>query len=79
MKSSTSQRASFARSAFLLSAIAALAAAPAEYQVTGVKTLIVSHTGIVYEKDLVPDTLATFQKMELFDPDSSWQPTEDQW
>jgi hypothetical protein len=57
----------------------ALAAAPAEYQVTGVKTFIVSHTGIVYEKDLGPDTLEIFRKMELFDPDSSWQPTEDQW
>lgn len=57
----------------------ALAAAPAEYQVTGVKTFIVSHTGIVYEKDLGPDTLEVFQKMELFDPDSSWQPTDDQW
>jgi hypothetical protein len=57
----------------------ALAAAPADYQVTGVKTFIVSHTGIVYEKDLGPDTLAAFQKMELFDPDDSWKPTEDEW
>ena len=56
-----------------------LAAAPAEYQVTGVKTFIVSHTGIVYEKDLGPDTLETFQKLELFNPDDSWQPTEDGW
>jgi hypothetical protein len=57
----------------------ALAAAPAEYQVTGVKTFIVSHTGIVYEKDLGPDTLEAFQKMELFNPDDSWKPTEDEW
>ena len=57
----------------------ALAAAPAEYQVTGVKTFIVSHTGIVYEKDLGPDTLEAFQKMELFNPDESWKPTEDEW
>lgn len=57
----------------------ALAAAPADYQVTGVKTFIVSHTGIVYEKDLGPETLAAFQKMELFDPDDSWTPTEDEW
>jgi len=57
----------------------ALAAAPAEYQVSGVKTFIVSHTGIVYEKDLGPDTLDAFQKMELFNPDDSWQPTEDSW
>ena len=57
----------------------ALAAAPADYQVTGVKTFIVSHTGIVYEKDLGPDTLEAFQKLELFNPDNSWKSTEDQW
>ena len=57
----------------------ALAAAPAEYQVTGVKTFIVSHTGVVYEKDLGPDTLEAFQKMEVFNPDDSWKPTEDGW
>lgn len=57
----------------------ALAAAPAEYQVTGVKTFIVSHTGVVYEKDLGPETLAAFEKMELFNPDDTWVATEDQW
>ena len=57
----------------------ALAAAPAEYQVTGVKTFIVSHTGIVHEKDLGKDTLDAFQKLELFNPDDSWKPTEDEW
>ena len=34
----------------------ALAAAPAEYRVTGVKTFIVSNDGVVYEKDLGPET-----------------------
>lgn len=57
----------------------ALAAAPAEYQVTGVKTFIVSHTGVVYEKDLGAKTLDLFQEMDRFNPDKSWQPTEDQW
>src|SRR5271154_7014960 len=32
----------------------ALVAAPAEYNVTGVRTFMVSHNGIVYEKDLGP-------------------------
>jgi hypothetical protein len=32
----------------------ALAAAPAEYRVTGVKTFIVGPDGVVYEKDLGP-------------------------
>ena len=57
----------------------ALAAAPAEYRVTGVKTLIVSYEGIVYQKDLGPDTLKTFREMELYNPDKSWAPTNDTW
>ncbi len=57
----------------------ALAAAPAEYRVTGVETFIVSHDGTVYEKDLAPDTLKTFQSMDRFNPDKTWHPTEDQW
>jgi hypothetical protein len=52
----------------------ALVAAPAEYDVTGVRTFIVSHDGVVYEKDLGPTTLDEFQKMELFNPDKSWTP-----
>jgi hypothetical protein len=55
----------------------ALVAAPAEYGETGFKTFMVSHTGVVYEKDLGPTTLETFQKMELFDPDKTWTPVED--
>jgi Protein of unknown function (DUF2950) len=57
----------------------ALAAAPAEYSVTGVKTFIVSYQGIVYQKDLGPDTLKIFREMELYNPDKSWQPTDDNW
>jgi len=55
----------------------ALAAAPAQYRVTGVKTFIVSHDGVVYEKDLGPDTLKTFQSMDRYNPDKSWKVTED--
>jgi hypothetical protein len=50
----------------------ALVAAPAEYGVTGVKTFIVSHDGVIYEKDLGKDTLTTFRKMELYNPDKTW-------
>ena len=57
----------------------ALVAAPAEYKVTGVQTLMVSHAGIVYEKDLGPDTLTAFKSMERFNPDKSWKSTDDQW
>ncbi len=54
----------------------ALAAAPAEYAVTGVKTFIVGHDGVVYEKDLGPKTLDQFRAMDLYNPDSSWKPVE---
>jgi len=52
----------------------ALAAAPAEYNVTGVKTFIVSQDGVVYEKNLGPNTLQAFSKMERFNPDKTWTP-----
>jgi len=52
----------------------ALVAAPADYAVTGVKTFIVSHDGVVYEKDLGPETVDLFRAMERFDPDPTWSP-----
>ena len=55
----------------------ALVAAPAEYEVTGVKSFIVSNDGVVFEKDLGRKTLEAFQKMERFDPDTSWSPVLD--
>jgi hypothetical protein len=55
----------------------ALAAAPAEYRVTGVKTFIVGPDGIVYEKDLGADTLKKFQEMDRYNPDKTWQETDD--
>jgi Protein of unknown function (DUF2950) len=50
----------------------ALIAAPAEYGESGLKTFMVSNTGVVYQKDLGPATLEAFQKMERFNPDKSW-------
>jgi hypothetical protein len=52
----------------------ALVAAPAEYGVTGVKSFMVSHDGVVYEKDLGPKTLDVFSKIERFNPDRTWTP-----
>ncbi len=57
----------------------ALAAAPAQYRVTGVKSFIVGPDGVVYEKDLGPDTLKQFQAMDRYDPDKSWEETDDDW
>jgi hypothetical protein len=57
----------------------ALAAAPAEYRVTGVKSFLVSYDGVVYQKDLGPDTLRIFKAMELYNPDKTWDRTDDNW
>jgi hypothetical protein len=55
----------------------ALAAAPAEYRVTGVKTFIVGPDAKVYEKDLGRDTLKLFQAMDRYNPDKTWHETTD--
>jgi len=57
----------------------ALVAAPADYRVTGVKTFIVGYDGVVYQKDLGPDTLKIFKDMELYNPDKTWTRTDDNW
>jgi len=57
----------------------ALAAAPAQYRVTGVKSFIVGPNGVVYEKDLGSDTVKTFEAMDKYNPDKSWKPTDDDW
>lgn len=56
-----------------------LVAVPAEYRVTGVKTFIVNNDGIVYQKDLGLDSLDIVKKMELYNPDPTWHPTNDEW
>jgi hypothetical protein len=55
----------------------ALAAAPAEYRVTGVKTFIVGPDGKVYEKDFGKDTLKAFRTMDRYNPDNTWHETTD--
>jgi hypothetical protein len=55
----------------------ALVAVPAEYRVTGVKTFMVSHWGVIYEKDLGPDSLKVVKEMVEFNPDKTWRPTRD--
>jgi len=52
----------------------ALIAFPAQYRLTGVKTLMVSHDGVIYEKDLGPNTLELAKQIELFNPDKTWTP-----
>jgi hypothetical protein len=54
----------------------ALVAYPAQYRNSGVMTLIVSHSGQIFQKDLGPQTAAIAEKMSSFNPDSSWQKVE---
>jgi len=56
----------------------ALVAWPAEYRVTGVQTFIVSYDGVVYQKDLGPDTAKTAPAMERYNPDKTWHRTDDE-
>jgi hypothetical protein len=50
----------------------ALVAWPAAHGTSGVKTFIVSHDGIVYEKDLGRETTKLVRSMDRYNPDKSW-------
>jgi len=50
----------------------ALVAWPADYREGGVKTFIVSHDGIVYEKDLGPRTAELARAITAYNPDKTW-------
>lgn len=51
----------------------ALVAWPVRYGDTGVMTFMISHAGIVYERDLGPGTDAVARGMARFDPDAGWR------
>jgi len=54
----------------------ALVGWPAEYGVSGIKTFIVNQDGVIYEKDLGPQTDALARAMTKFNPDKSWRVAE---
>ncbi len=56
----------------------ALVAYPARWGASGVMSFICSHDGVVFEKNLGKDTVATAAKMTVFNPDSTWQKSKDQ-
>jgi hypothetical protein len=56
----------------------ALLAWPAEYGVTGVETFLVSYDGVVYQKALGPDTPALAAAIDRYNPDETWQRTDDE-
>jgi hypothetical protein len=51
----------------------ALIAFPADYGASGVMSFIVSHTGVVFSRDLGPETAKVAAAIEIFDPDSTWK------
>jgi hypothetical protein len=50
----------------------ALIAYPVQYGNSGVMTFLVNHDGIVYQKDLGPDTTSIAEGMKTFDPGKGW-------
>jgi hypothetical protein len=54
----------------------ALLAYPAKYGDSGIKTFIVNHRGVVYEKDLGPSTATLAAQITRFNPDKTWQPVQ---
>jgi hypothetical protein len=54
----------------------AVIAYPAKYDVSGVKTFMVNHDGVVYEADLGPQTAKVAEKLQKFDPAAGWSKEE---
>jgi hypothetical protein len=51
---------------------------PANYGVTGIMTFIVNNDGVVYQKDLGPDTAKAAAAIDSFNPDKTWEITDDE-
>ncbi|HTS84306.1 MAG TPA: DUF2950 domain-containing protein [Usitatibacter sp.] len=54
----------------------AVVAWPAKYRSSGVMTFIVNHEGVVYEKDLGPQTASIAESMTRYNPDPTWRKAE---
>jgi hypothetical protein len=54
----------------------ALVAYPAKWGTSGVMSFICNHDGIVYQKNLGPDSAAIASQMTRFDPDETWEKVE---
>jgi hypothetical protein len=55
----------------------AVLAWPAKYGNSGVMSFQINHNGIAFQKDLGPDTEQAVTAIQSFDPDESWEPTDD--
>jgi len=54
----------------------AFVAYPAEYRSSGVMTFIVNRDGIVYQKDLGPQTAIRAKTLTQYNPDATWKRVE---
>jgi hypothetical protein len=54
----------------------ALVAWPAEWEKTGVMTLVVNQQGKIWQKDLGPKSAKIAQALTIYDPDDSWTPAQ---
>ena len=54
----------------------ALIAYPATYADSGIMTFVVNQDGIVFQKNLGPDTAGIARQITRYDPDASWQASE---
>ena len=53
----------------------AFVAYPAEYRNSGVMTFLIDKNGVVFQKDLGPDTTALAKDMTSYNPDKTWTTT----
>ena len=50
----------------------ALVAWPVQYDATGIMTFVINQSGVVWQKDLGPETAKAVAAMKAYDPDASW-------
>ena len=55
----------------------ALLAWPAQFGASGIMSFLVNQQGIVFQKDLGPETAASAAAITVYDPDDGWEPVVD--
>jgi hypothetical protein len=50
----------------------ALIAWPIQYGDTGVTSFMINHEGVIYQKDLGPNSAVIAREMKTFNPDPTW-------
>ena len=50
---------------------------PTKYANSGVMTFVVNHRGLIFQKDLGLMTDKMAEEIDSYNPDLSWEPTED--